>query len=383
MIAIGLMSGTSLDGIDAVRVRIMPTARGYEVALERFETLPFTAELRESIVCAIAPHAAAVPELAALHVALGTAFGEAARAVADDVRVDYVASPGQTIFHDGTAHVTWQLGDPFALREKIDATVVYDFRSADCAAGGGGAPLVPYVDALLLSADEPRIALNLGGIANLTFIPPGALPADVLAFDSGPANMLVDLFVAERTRGALRFDRGGEHARRGAVDRTLLREMLDDPYFALDPPKSTGRERFGPGFLAAHPRIETLWIDDGAATLLALSIASIAAAVRRIAPLGTRLVVSGGGARNHAFVDGLRDALDGYPLVTSGELGIDPDAKEALAFAVLGYETLRGRAAGLPRVTGARHPAVLGAIAPRRLEELLALVRKEGAMVNT
>ncbi|HXP92854.1 MAG TPA: anhydro-N-acetylmuramic acid kinase [Candidatus Binatia bacterium] len=383
MIAIGLMSGSSLDGIDAARVRIVPTARGYEVALERFETLPLAPDLHESIVRAIAPHAAAVPQLAALHVALGGAFGEAARAVADDLRIDYVASHGQTIFHDGAAHVSWQLGDAFALREKIDATVVYDFRSADCAAGGGGAPLVPYVDALLLAADEPRIALNLGGIANLTFIPPGALPADVLAFDSGPANMLVDLLVAERTRGALRFDRGGERARRGAVDQALLHEMLDDPYFALDPPKSTGRERFGPGFLAAHPRIDTLSIDDGAATLLALSITSIAAAVRRIAPLGTRLVVSGGGARNHAFVDGLRGALDGFPLVTSGEFGIDPDAKEALAFAVLGYETLRGRAAGLPRVTGARHPAVLGAVAPRRLEELLALVRKEETMVSS
>lgn len=382
MIAIGLMSGTSLDGIDAALVRLRPVGHGYEIALERFTTFPFAEDLRASIVRAVAPHAAAVPELAALHVALGAAFGDAACAIAGDTRVDYVASHGQTIFHDGAGGVTWQIGDAFTLREKIDATVIYDFRSADCAAGGHGAPLVPYVDALLFAAAEPRVALNLGGIANITYVAPGALPQDVIAFDTGPANGLIDLFVAERTRGTVRFDRDGAHAGRGAVDARLLAEMLEDPYFALDPPKSTGRERFGPGFLAAHERIETLSIDDGAATLLALSVASIAAAVRRVAPAGSLVVASGGGARNHTFIERLCEALGGYRLVTGATLGIDPDAKEALAFAVLGYETLRGRAAGLPRVTGSRHPAVLGAIAPRRLEELLTLLHKEAAMVN-
>lgn len=382
MIAVGLMSGTSLDGIDAALVRIAPTARGYDVALERFGTFAFEPQLREAIVRAVAPHRASVPELAVLNVALGAAFGEAARAIANGGPIDYVASHGQTVFHDGQAHVTLQLGDPFELRERADATIVYDFRSADCAAGGHGAPLVPYVDALLFAADEPRLALNLGGIANLTFLPAGAPAGEAIAFDSGPANMLLDLFVAERTRGALRYDRDGEHARRGAVDRRLLGEMLADPYFALEPPKSTGRERFGPGFLAAHARVETLTIDDGAATLLALSVESIAAAVRQTAPAGTRVIASGGGARNRTLIERLRTALEHYPIVTSDALGIDPDAKESLAFAVLGYEALRGRAAGLPRVTGARHPAVLGAIAPHRLEELLARVHKETAMVE-
>jgi anhydro-N-acetylmuramic acid kinase len=376
------MSGTSLDGIDAALVRIEPRPRGYAVALERFETFAFDERLRAGIVRAVAPHEAGVAEVAALHVALGEAFGEAARTVAGGVPVDYVASHGQTIFHDGPAHVTWQIGDAFALRERAGATVVYDFRAADCAAGGQGAPLVPYVDALLFAAAEPRVALNLGGIANLTFIPAEAEPRDAVAFDTGPANGLIDLFVAQRTRGALRFDRDGAHARRGAVDRTLLVQMLADPYFALPPPKSTGRERFGPGFLAAHERIETLSLDDGAATLLALSVASIAASVRAVAPGGTIVIVSGGGAHNRAFLDGLRAELGEYRIAVSGEFGIDPDAKEALAFAVLGYETLRGRAAGLPRVSGARHPAVLGAIAPLRLEELLTRMHKELAMVN-
>jgi len=382
MIAVGLMSGTSLDGIDAALVRLVPTSQGYDVELERFETFAFEPGLRDTVVRAVAPHRSSVPELAALHVALGEAFGEAARTVAGGRPIDYVASHGQTIFHDGPGHVTWQLGDAFALRERAGATVVYDFRSADCAAGGQGAPLVPYVDALLFAADEPRIALNLGGIANLTYLPAGAPAAEAVAFDSGPANLLLDLFVAERTRGALRYDRDGEHARRGAVDRRLLEEMLADPYFPLEPPKSTGRERFGSGFLAAHGRIETLTIEDGAATLLALSAESIAAAVRRTAPAGARVVLSGGGARNRTLVERLRAALDGYPILSSDALGIDPDAKESLAFAVLGYEALRGRAAGLPRVTGARRPAVLGAIAPVRLEELLERMHEETAMVK-
>jgi len=380
MIAVGLMSGTSFDGIDAALVRIVPAGERYDVALERFATVPYSGELQRAIARAVAPHAATAPQLAALHVALGEAFGDAARAIAGDRRIDYVASHGQTIFHDGASHLSWQLGDAFALRERAGATVIYDFRAADCAAGGQGAPLVPYVDALLFGADEPRVALNLGGIANLTWIPPGAHPGDVVAFDTGPANMLLDLFIAQRTNGALRYDPEGRHARRGSVDRALLHEMLEDPYFALDPPKSTGRERFGPGFLSQHGRIERLSIEDGAATLAALSVESIARAVRRLAPRGTLVIVSGGGARNPALVEGLRRALPDHMLVTSDACGIDPDAKEAVAFAVLGYETLRGRPAGLPRVTGARRPAILGAIAPYRLQELLARVEEERAM---
>lgn len=377
MIAVGLMSGTSLDGIDAALVRLRPAGTGYDVALERFAIVPFAPELRARIVRAVAPHAATVPELAALHADLGAAFGAAARAVAAGTALDFVASHGQTIFHDGARALTWQLGDAFALREAVGATVVYDFRAADCAAGGQGAPLVPYVDALLLAAGTPRVAINLGGIANLTYVPPRGAPDAVVAFDSGPANMLVDLFVAERTRGALAFDRDGAAARRGRVDAALLRALQAEPYFALPPPKSTGRERFGPAFIAAHPALAALSLDDGVATLLALSLETIAAAVRRVAPPGSEVVLSGGGARNPAFVAGLASALPEYPVVTSARLGLDPDAKEAIAFAVLGYETLRGRAAGLTNVTGARRGAVLGALAPHRLEELLARVRGE------
>lgn len=377
MIAVGLMSGTSLDGVDAALVRIVPRGRGYAVELERFETIPFAEYVRDRIRAAVAPHAASAPELARLHVELGEIFGDAARAVAGSAALDYVASHGQTIFHDGARHVTWQLGDAFALRERVGATVVYDFRAADCAAGGHGAPLVPYVDALLLAGARPRVVVNLGGIANLTILPAEAEPADAVAFDTGPANMLLDLFISERTHGEQHFDRNGLHAARGRVDESLLRAMLADPYFAQAPPKSTGRERFGAGFLAVHPRLESLTLEDGAATLLALSVESIAAAIRHFAPPGATVIVSGGGARNPAFLGGLRTALCGSEVVTSAQYGLDPDAKEAIAFAVLGYETLRGRSAALTQVTGARRSAVLGAIAPHGIDELLLRVQLE------
>jgi anhydro-N-acetylmuramic acid kinase len=373
------MSGTSLDGIDVAVVEIVPRGRGYTVRLERFETVPFAEYLCERIRAAVAPHAATVPELARLHVELGEIFGEAARAVAGSAVLDFVASHGQTIFHDGPHHVSWQLGDAFAIRERVGATICYDFRAADCAAGGQGAPLVPYTDALLLAGDRPRVALNLGGIANLTVLPANAVPEEVVAFDTGPANMLLDLFITERTRGQQYFDRNGAHAARGVVDASLLRAMLADPYFAQNPPKSTGRERFGAGFLAVHPRIATLTIEDGAATLLALSVESIAAAIRAHAPPGCEVVASGGGARNPAFLGKLRAALPESTVVTSAQYGLDPDAKEAIAFAVLGYETLRERSAALQRVTGARHGVVLGAIAPHNLAALLARVQAEVA----
>jgi anhydro-N-acetylmuramic acid kinase len=256
--------------------------------------------------------------------------------------------------------------------------VIADFRSADTAAGGSGAPLVPYVDALLLAAPhEPRVALNLGGIANLTVLAAGAAPADVLAFDCGPGNLPIDAYVEARTAGSARFDRAGAFARAGTADETLLAQWLADPYFARRPPKSTGREQFGAPFLAANrASLDAMTFPDALRTLTELTIRSVAAAIRDDAPAGTRTIVSGGGAHNLTLLDGLRAALPG-PVETSAAYGIDPDAKEAIAFAILGYETLRERPAGLPHVTGARGPRVLGAIAPAGLAALFARVRAE------
>ncbi len=379
MIAIGLLSGTSLDGIDAVRIALHPRPRGFGVQTEAFVTLPFDAALRARILAAYPPAPIGALELSALHAAVGEAFAQAALA-AGAADADYIASHGLTLAHDGDAHHTLQIGDPFRIREATGRTVIYDFRSADTAAGGSGAPLVPYVDALLLAdATEARVALNLGGIANLTVLPPGAAPDDVLAFDCGPANLPIDTYVEARTKGDVRFDRAGAFARAGAADEALLAAWLADPYFARRPPKTTGRERFGAPFVARyHAALDALPFADAVRTLTELTIRSTVAAIRAFAPGAVRTIVSGGGAHNLTILDGLRAALPGT-VETSAAYGIDPDAKEAIAFALLGYETLRERPAGLPHVTGARGPRVLGSIAPAGLAALFARVRAEEA----
>ncbi len=274
---------------------------------------------------------------------------------------DFIASHGLTLAHDGDAHHTLQIGDPFRIREATGRTVLYDFRSADTAAGGSGAPLVPYVDALLLGhASEARVALNLGGIANLTILPAGATPADVAAFDCGPANLPIDTYVELRTSGQVRFDRAGAFARAGTADESLLAEWLADPYFARRPPKSTGREHFGAPFIARYrAALDALPFGDAVRTLTELTIRSVAAAIRSYAPAAARTIVSGGGAHNLTILDGLRAALPGA-VETSAAYGVDPDAKEAIAFALLGYETLRERPAGLPHVTGRARSAGAG-----------------------
>lgn len=379
MIAVGLMSGTSLDGIDAVRVALRPRGLGYSVATQHFVMLAFDEGLRARILRAYPPAPLDALALSALHADVGAAFAAAARA-AGAAGADFVASHGLTLAHEGDARHTLQIGDAFRIREATGRTVLYDFRSADTAAGGSGAPLVPYVDALLLAdAGEERVALNLGGIANLTVLPAGASAAGVSAFDCGPGNLPIDAYVETRTGGELRFDRDGALARAGAPDEGLLEGWLADPYFARRPPKSTGRERFGVPFVERHrAALDALPFAGAVRTLTELTIRTVASAIREAAPQAARTIVSGGGAHNAAILDGLRAALPGA-VETSVAYGIDPDAKEAIAFALLGYETLRERAAGLPHVTGARGPRVLGAIAPAGLAALFARVRAEEA----
>ena len=379
MIAVGLMSGTSLDGIDAALVRIRPAGVSYRVDLLNFITLPFEEETLARLRDLLPPCQGTVALAAYVHHTLGVAFAEAAAQATGDTRLDYVASHGQTVWHDGDAHVTLQLADAFVIRERMRASVCYDFRSADCAADGHGAPLVPYVDALLLgSEEEDRVAVNIGGIANLTAMTRGSRPSDVVAFDSGPGNMLIDAFVRERSNGAMTFDRDGELALRGNVDDGVLNALLEDAYFALPSPKTTGRERFGAHFLDAKEHLfAPLSIENGAATRAALTAVTLADAIRAAAPTGARVLVSGGGARNRAIVRGLQERLEDFTVERSDAMNLDADAKEAIAFAVLGYETLRGRPANVPRVTGASHPAVLGAIAPYELPLLLEKVQAE------
>lgn len=379
MIAIGLMSGTSLDGVDAALVRIRPSKGTYAVDLLNFVTLPFEEELMGALRAALPPNAGTVAQLAELHREIGLAFAQAAQLAQSDMPIDYIASHGQTMWHAGDRHVTLQIGDPFVIREAMQTTVCHDFRSADCAAGGHGAPLVPYVDALLLgSDDEDRVAVNIGGIANLTILRRGAGPHEVTAFDSGPGNMLIDAFVRSRTSGETTFDRDGALAAAGSVSQAALDAMLADPYFALAPPKSTGREQFGAQFLQAHAKyLDALSLEDGAATLTALTAASLAHAIADGAPQGARVLVSGGGAHNRALMAALQERLPQFRVERSEVMNLHGDAKEAVAFALLGYETLRGRAANVPGVTGARRAVPLGSIAPYELHSLLAKVEAE------
>lgn len=377
MIAVGLMSGTSLDGIDAVRVAVQPRADGYTIETLAFATLPFDPELRARILAAYPPAPVDALAVSALHADVGAAFAHAALAV-DGRTAAFVASHGLTLAHDGDAHRTLQIGDAFRIREATGRTVIYDFRSADTAAGGHGAPLVPYVDAVLLGAThETRVALNLGGIANITLLPAGGSPAEARAFDCGPANLPIDAYVQRRTHGAVRFDRDGASARAGTCDEVLLAMWLADPYFARLPPKSTGREQFGAPFIERYAgALDALAFDDAVRTLTELTIRSVTAAIRAHATGAARVIVSGGGAHNATLLAGLRATVR-MPVETSAAYGIDPDAKEAIAFALLGYEALRERPAGLPHVTGARGARVLGAIAPADLAALIEQVRAE------
>ena len=373
------MSGTSLDGVDAALVSIRPHGDRYSVELLRFATHPFEPDLRAALLAALPPNAGSLAAVAHLHNAMGRAFGRAARAVAGSDRIGYVASHGQTVWHDGSGHVTLQLGDAFVIREAVDATVCYDFRSGDCAAGGHGAPLVTRVDAFLLgSATEDRVAINLGGIANVTLLRASAPPDEAVAFDTGPANILLDAFIRERTRGDQELDRDGAMAGRGRTDETLLAAMLADEYFVASPPKTTGRERFGAQFLLQHgDALRRLSLEDGAATLTELTAVSIAHAIARAGFAGARIIVSGGGAHNRSLLGRIAARLEPARVETSDGMGIPVDAKEAMAFAVLGYETLRGRSANVPAATGAARSAVLGAIAPYNLRALLEEIESE------
>jgi anhydro-N-acetylmuramic acid kinase len=383
MRALGLMSGTSLDGIDVALLDIVPRGDGYAIDLVRFACESFDDAFRERLRAGLPPNAAPPREVAALDAILGERFTTAAVRLTAGERIDYAASHGLTLFHRGEASQTFQIGDPYRLRDALAATVTFDFRRADCALGGSGAPLVPYVDALLFSSDAcDTVALNIGGIANVTVLARGVVRDAAVAWDTGPGNMLLDAFVARRTNGAQAIDRDGAFAARGTVDADVLADLIAREAFflALPPPKSTGRERFGAGLLDAHAALfAPLSLEDGCATLTAFTAATIAESLEWYGPAGARVIASGGGVRNPAMMAALRDRLarNRSTLHASDEFGVASDAKEAIAFAVLGYETLRGRPAGVPGATGASRPALLGAIAPFELENLLAKMRAE------
>jgi len=358
---VGLISGTSADGIDAALVRVEPRL---EVLGAR--TTPYPARLRERILALATANAAiTLDEYGALDVEIGEHFAKAALALLQETdtppdAIRAIGSHGQTVRHrpSGPHPFTLQIGDPSVIAERTGIMTIADFRRADVAAGGQGAPLLPALHAAVFASASTRVILNLGGIANVTILAPDR---PVIGFDTGPANCLLDAW-ANRHLGKPR-DEGGEWAASGDVDRELLADWLADPYFDAAPPKSTGREYFNLDWLDARVPGDAKPADIQA-TLLALSVDSIADAIRTHAPDAFEVFACGGGVHNDALMRALATELAASTIESTGALGIDPDYVEAAGFAWLAHARLAGLPGNLPEVTGARGPRALGAIYP-------------------
>jgi anhydro-N-acetylmuramic acid kinase len=368
------MSGTSLDGIDVAVIDITGRNAYSTVA---FATTPYPAAVRRALE-GVSNAVTHTREVARLHFLLGELYAEALRETCRRVgipleTVKLIGSHGQTVYHEGEparylgrrVASTLQIGEAAVIAERTGIPVVSDFRPRDIACGGRGAPLVPLVDYLMYAHRRlGRVALNIGGIANITAIPAGARPEQVMAFDTGPGNMVIDQLVSRLTGGRQRYDRDGRIARRGKVDRGLLEELLSEPYYRKRPPKTAGREQYGAEFVERLVGTGVA-MPDLIATATALTAATVAAGVERFVRPRMKvdeLIVSGGGAHNPVIMGQLAALLPEAAVATSADFGIDIDAKEAIAFAVLAYQTWRHRPGNLPSATGARRAAVLGKV---------------------
>jgi anhydro-N-acetylmuramic acid kinase len=358
---LGLISGTSMDAIDAALVdfdaaplRIIATS-----------ATPFEPALKRRIAALIdQADRVALDEIGQIDVELGRAFAKASLALMHSAgigadRVTAIGSHGQTLRHrpDMSAPFTWQIGDPNTLAEMTGISVVADFRRRDVAAGGQGAPLLPvFHDQVFRSDDEDRVIANLGGIANITILTPGST---VTGFDTGPANRLLEAWIARHL--GKDFDADGAWAASGRVDETLLRELLDDPYLRLPPPKSTGRELFNMPWLENKLGLFSRPPRDVQATLQQFTAATLAAAVRQYAP-GAALYICGGGARNLALLNAIGALIAPNPVASTAALGLDPDYVEAVAFAWFAKRTLEGLTSSAASVTGAKGARILGGV---------------------
>jgi anhydro-N-acetylmuramic acid kinase len=374
MIIIGLMSGTSVDAIDAAVGRF--SVEGDQLVLETLghAEFPWPADTRARLLAALPPAQTSLAEICALDVLVGAAFAEAAAAAnaafADGAAV-LVASHGQNMFHlveQGRARATLQIGQPAVIAEALGLPVISDFRARDVAAGGQGAPLASTFDALWLAGAEPRAALNLGGIANITVVAPGQA---LVAFDTGPASCLLDLEAQRISQGVMACDVDGRMARAGRVHAELLRRLLAEPYYARTAPKSTGRELFDRDYVAEHAAGLVLSDADLMATLTELTAITVADACA--AHQVRAVIASGGGVRNPALMAALQRRLGAIALSTTEALGLPSDAKEAYLFALLGWLSWHGLPGTLGSAgenaagevsTGARGPRILGRISP-------------------
>jgi anhydro-N-acetylmuramic acid kinase len=370
-LVVGLMSGTSADGIDAALVKIKGNHTDTRIELLAFETTVYPDDIAEAVRKLAG---GTTQQVCDLNFRLGELFAEAALCVINaagtkSADVHLIGSHGQTIYHmpDAEPRSTLQIAEPCVIAERTGIATVADFRTRDIAAGGHGAPLIPYVDFLLFRDPERVRALqNIGGIANVTVVAPSF--EDVFGFDTGPGNVLMDEFVRIITDGKQQFDSGGTLAKAGSIDEDVLQKLLDHPYFGQSPPKTTGREMFGKDLAeklaSATPADHHI---DMLATLTAFTAHSIKKSFDDFVLPQTSIdevILSGGGCRNDYLLESIRRLFGSIPVRTSDEFGVPADAKEAIGFAVLANETICGNPSNVPAVTGASRPVVLGKIIP-------------------
>ncbi len=380
MYIVGLMSGTSGDGVDAALVDITGRDRSLKARTLAAHTLPYPRSLRQRILSASV--SGTVADVCHLNALLGEWFANAALHVIRQAKlqashVALIGSHGQTVHHlphgihapgVGAIRSTLQIAEPAVIAERTGITTVANFRPRDIAAGGQGAPLAPTAHALLLKhARRARLVVNLGGISNVTYVPKGGQLSGVQAFDTGPANIVLDALMVRMTDGRLLMDRDGKLALKGRVDSRLLGKLLAHPFLSKRPPKSTGREAFGPDLieeLIAIQQQRSLSIEDLLATCSMWTAKAVGTSRRWIRAEIDEVVVGGGGVRNRAIMNHLATVFAPVPVITFESLGWDSKMFEAVAFALLAYQTVTGQWGNIPSVTGANHPVLLGTIVP-------------------
>ncbi len=381
---IGLISGTSADGVSAVVTEIAGYGLATDIEILGFDTYPYPPRLREAVFELFTPETSTVDSICGMNFVLGEFFAESARRLVEDSglrfsEIDLIGSHGQTVHHlprlreafGYRSRSTLQVGEPAIIARRTGVPTVADFRKADIAAGGEGAPLTPYLDFILhRHPTRSRVLQNIGGIANLTFLPAGCSVDDVVAFDTGPGNMVIDALVRRHSGGTVAFDEGGGTASRGEADQALLETLLSHPYFGRRPPKTTGREEFGEDYASrviGEGERKGLGFEDLVATATALTVESIARAYEDLLPKGgaiDEVYVSGGGAKNRFLVDSLASRIEPIPVGENDLLGVPGEAKEAVLMAVLANEFASGNPANIPKATGAGEAVVLGALYP-------------------
>jgi anhydro-N-acetylmuramic acid kinase len=356
------MAGTSADGVDAAAVEI----KGTQVKTLAFDTFAFLPKVRQKILELGEQKRFAAGEFSDFNFQLGGIFADAVITLCKKHKInlktiDLIGSHGQTIFHR-PAKSTFQIGEPSIIAYKTGITTVADFRPKDIAAGGQGAPLVPFADYFLFKSRKNRAIQNIGGIANVTFLPGNCKSKDIIAFDTGPGNMIIDRLVFLLTKGKQNFDKDGKIAAKGKVNQKILAQMLANPYFRVKPPKSTGRELFGKEYTDAF--YKKLPSEDIITTATAFTAVSIADAYKKFLPkMPDEIILCGGGAKNKTLVAMLKENTKSKIMFTD-DFGINRDAKEAVSFAILAYATIKGIANNVPSATGAKQAVVLGKIIP-------------------